>query len=166
MSIRVLFSVCLGSVALAGCSSLLFNPVSAPKQASLSASFEGSGFQQFQCAVDQNGFYWRFIAPDVQIKDVNGHLYAKQGPDFAFTAADGSALRAKITASETSGSNSRMKDVLFEVSSQGNPTGKLSEFRWVKRTNATGGIPFASCRKENLGIFLKVPFRATYEFYK
>ena len=109
---------------------------------------------------------WLLLAlPEVEILDASGRLFARQGADFTFRAADGSFLKATISAADTSGSNSRMKDVLFEVTARGNPIGVLSRFRYVKRTAAVGGIPPSPCRRNSLGTFLKVPFHATYAFY-
>ena len=161
---RGLFLACMALV-LIGCSSWLVDPVAPPYAASLRVTYTGSGYQQFQCVVDKRGYYWRFVAPEVEILDASGRLFARQGADFTFRAADGSFLKATISAADTSGSNSRMKDVLFEVTARGNPIGVLSRFRYVKRTAAVGGIPPSPCRRNSLGTFLKVPFHATYAFY-
>ena len=159
--------VLLSSVlVLDGCSTWLVDPVAPPDEASLRATYIGTGYQQFQCVADKRGYYWRFVAPEVVIRDATGNVFAQQGADFTFHAADGSSLKATISAADTSGSNSRMKNVLFEVIPRGNPTGTLSHFRWVKRTDAVGGIPLSPCRRNVLGTFLKVPFHATYAFFR
>ena len=165
MKTRFLLFACAAHV-LSGCSTWLVDPDSPPDDSSQHATYVGSGIQQFQCVADKRGYYWRFVAPEVLIRDASGNVFAKQGADFTFRAADGSYLKATISAADTSGSNSRMKNVLFEVTPRGNPAGTLSQFRWVKRTDATGGIPTIPCRRNTLGTFLKVPFHATYAFFR
>ena len=166
MSLRRISLISLVSITLAGCSSMLSDPVAPPQDVSMSFSYVGTGYQQFQCTADSKGYYWRFIAPEVEIRDAAGRLFARQGADFTFSAPDGSSLKAKINASSTAGPRSQMKDVLFEGTPRGNLKGKLSSFTWVKRTDARGGIPTTACHKGNLGTFLKVPFSANYAFYK
>ena len=166
MSLRRISLVSLVSIALAGCSSFLTDPVAPPQDVSLSFSYVGTGYQQFQCTADSKGYYWRFIAPEVEIRDATGKIFAWQSADFTFGAPDGSSLKAKINASSSSSSHAKMKDVLFEGTPRGNLKGTLSNFKWVKRTEARGGIPTTGCYRGNLGTFLKVPFSANYAFYK
>ena len=119
MKTRFLLFACAALV-LSGCSTWLVDPVSPPDDSSLHATYVGSGNQQFQCVADKRGYYWRFVAPEVLIRDASGNVFAKQGADFTFRAADGSYLKATISAADTSGSNSRMKNVLFEVTPRRN----------------------------------------------
>ena len=156
--------VCALSLTLAGCSTIFTDPVSPPEGSSLSQTYTGTGYQQFQCAIDKQGYYWRFVAPEIEIRDTTGNLFAKQGADFTFRASDGSSLKAKISASKDG--SSRIKDVLFETTPRGNPTGVLSRFHWVKRTEARGGIPVEPSRRGTLGNFVRAPFSAKYSFYR
>ena len=158
MKTRFLLLACTALV-LSGCSTWLVDSVSPPDGSLLRATYVGAGNQQYQCTADKRGYYWRFVAPDVINRDATGNDFDKHGAGFTLRSEDGRYMKATISAADTSGSNSRMKDVLFEVTPRGNPNGALSQFRWVKRTDAAGGIPTIPCRRNTLGTFLKVPLR-------
>ena len=100
MKTRFLLFACAALV-LSGCSTWLVDPVSPPDDSSLCATYVGSGNQQFQCVADKRGYYWRFVAPEVLIRDASGNVFAKQGADFTFRAADGSYLKATISAADS-----------------------------------------------------------------
>lgn len=160
---RSLF-LCGLSIALAGCSTLFKDAVTPSDGSSLSQTYTGTGYLQFQCAVDKQGYYWRFIAPEIEIRDTAGQLFAKQVADFNFLAADGSSLKSKITSSQKS--SSRIHDVLFETTPRGTQNGVLSDVRWVKRTDARGGVPPGACNRKTLGNFVREPFSAKFSFYR
>ncbi len=164
MTVSRSFLLCVLSLTLAGCSTFFKDAVTPPDGASYSQTYIGTGYQQFQCNVDKKGYYWRFIAPEIEIRDTSGRLFARQGADFTFRASDGSSLKAKITASKES--DARIRDVLFETTPRGNLKGALSRFHWVKRTEARGGVPQETCRRGNLGNFVRAPFSAKYSFYR
>ncbi len=161
---RSLF-LCALSLALAGCSTLFKDAVTPPEGSSITQTYTGKGHLQFQCAVDKQGYYWRFIAPDIDILDATGQLFAKQGADFAFFATDGSSLKSKISSSQES--SSRIRDVLFETTPRGKQDGVLSSIHWVKRTEARGGVPpVEACSRKTLGNSWREPFSAKFSFYR
>ncbi len=157
--------LCALSLALTGCSTLFKDAVTPPEGASFAQTYTGKGHLQFQCAVDKHGYYWRFVAPDIDILDATGRLFVKQGADFAFFSADGSSLKSKITSSQES--SSRVRDVLFETTPRGKQDGVLSRIHWVKRTEARGGVPPTErCSRKTLGNFVREPFSAKFSFYR
>ena len=46
----------------------------------------GAGVLKFQCSADKDGYWWRFIAPEVVLMNPAGRKIATQGADFNFTA--------------------------------------------------------------------------------
>ncbi len=165
MNVSRSFLLCVLSLTLAGCSALFKDAVTPPEGASHSQTYSGTGYLQFQCAVDKHGYYWRFVAPEIEIRDAAGRLFAKQGADFTFLAADGSSLKSKITSSQES--STRVRDVLFETTPRGKQNGVLSRIHWVKRTEGRGGVPDAgSCSRRTLGNFVREPFSAKFSFYR
>ena len=42
----------------------------------------------------------------------------------------------------------------------------LTGITHVKRTDGKGGVPLTRCSPSQLGVTLKVPFTATYTFYR
>ena len=79
----------------------------------------GSGVQKFQCSADKDGYWWRFIAPEVVLTDKTGRRIATQGADFNFTAPDKSKLASKIVSSAPGKTDADLKDVLFKVTPAG-----------------------------------------------
>lgn len=127
----------------------------------------GAGVQKFQCSADKDGYWWRFIAPEVVLMNAAGRRVATQGADFNFTAPDKSKLSSKIVSSAPGKTDADLKDVLFRVTPAGKiKTGTLTPYRWVKRDEAKGGIPTAVCNRNSLGNMLVVHFTARYTFYK
>lgn len=162
---RILSRCALLSSAFALCScASLFSDIQIPKTAQSSMQLQAEGFQLFQCSRDKYGYFWRFIAPEVSLYDGQNKIIVKQGADFNFIANDGSRLKAKIVASDRS-SRAKLNDVLFEVTPHGTVNGMLSNFHWVKRSDAQGGIPQSTCTAKRRGQAIKVPFSAIYTFY-
>ena len=160
-------------LALAGCAQLQSltgsgpsDPL-APDGGKLVMTLQGSGTQQFQCASDQKGRWWKFIAPDVKLVDGTGRTVAHQGPDFIFRAGDGSVASARIVNWDKKPENpSNLRDVLFALRAQGKTAGVLTGIRWVSRTEGQGGQPLTRCSASQTGTTLKVPFTATYRLYR
>lgn len=160
--------LCSVSFLMIGCSAvteIFKDPTEAPAQARLVMETTATGYQLFQCTRDNQGYYWRFITPQATLKDAKGRIVATQGADFAFKADDGSTLRSKIIAVESTGTHSRLKNALFQVSAHGQVTGSLSRYHWVRRTDARGGIPTIACTQQRRSQTIQVPFTAKYSFY-
>lgn len=166
---RIALPVVLG-IGLVGCSATLptvetHDSVEPPEGAKLVRTLRGTGTQQFQCTADEQGRYWRFIAPKVSIKDKRQRVVMTQGAGFAFAAKDGSRLSAEIVASGQATSSVNLKPVLFKTESIGTH-GVLSDIMWIKRDNAVGGVPQTVCSASQIGMILHVRFAADYSLYR
>ena len=167
-SARTALFLCFSAALLTGCANLpqLFGDGISPEDDSVEAmQLVGRGVQQFQCAKDKNGRYWKFVAPKVSLTDSNGREVLVQGADFTFTAHDGSVLTSKIVKWADSRDRENVRNVLFETTGHGK-TGVLTGVRWVKRTEGKGGMPLTTCSASQYGTFLQVPFTARYTFYR
>ena len=169
---RLLAALCAaGAAVLSGCSGLSGlissgDPM-APESGKLLMTLKATGAQQFQCAADKKGRWWKFIAPDAVLVDEKGRVIARQGPDVIFRANDGSVLSAKIVKWDAHPkSHNDLRDVLFETRAQGKKKGVLTGIRWVSRTEGAGGQPQTRCSPSQIGATLKVPFTAVYRFYQ
>ena len=95
-----LFSVATGLVGCSGSLPQLVHSdpaaIEPPENAVLIRTLKGTGTQQFRCTADDQGRYWRFIAPKVTIKDKRRRTVMTQGAGFIFAAPDGSKLAAEI----------------------------------------------------------------------
>ena len=101
----------------------------------------GTGVQKFQCTADTQGLWWRFITPEVTLRDEKGRKVAAQGADFTFSAPDKSRLAAKVESWTEGKTKHDLKGLLFAVRPAGNLKGILSHYRWVKRDEAKGAFP-------------------------
>lgn len=161
----------LSALTLTGCSALdaLMGPGAIdPKDTSAEKALVlyGTGVQKFQCTADTQGLWWRFITPEVTLRDEKGRKVAAQGADFTFSAPDKSRLAAKVESWTEGKTKHDLKGLLFAVRPAGNLKGILSHYRWVKRDEAKGGIPVSACTCNSLGAVLAVRFSARYTFYR
>ncbi len=167
MSVLRLLLPVAAALALGGCATIenLMDPV-APKTGDKAAFvLTASGVQQFQCTADAKGRYWRFIAPEASLVDAKGRQLVRQGSDGSFFAEDGSMLASKIEKYSKESSPENIRDLLYKTSSRGKQ-GILTGITHVKRSNGKGGMPLTRCSPSQLGQSLKVPFTATYTFYR
>ena len=165
-----LLLIAAASLALTGCAQFNFlapNPVEPdPELAQTGLVLTGEGVQKFQCTSDKNGYWLRFIAPEVTLRDAAGRIVAYQGADHGFVAPDRSRLKAKIERSSPGRTENDLKDLLYAVTRTGKvQKGALTPYRWVKRDQATGGIPTVQCSRSELGALISVRFTARYTFY-
>ena len=128
----------------------------------------GAGVLKFQCSADKDGYWWRFIAPEVVLMNPAGRKIATQGRGLQLHGAPTNPnISSKIVSSAPGKTDADLKDVLFRVTPAGKiKTGTLTPYRWVKRDEAKGGIPTAVCNRNSLGNMLVVHFTARYTFYK
>lgn len=155
------------SLALAGCSTIqsIFDPLSPGADASAAFVLSAQGIQQFQCTADANGRYWKFITPQAELKDAKGHVVARQGSEGSVFAKDGSILVAKIEKYADDASPGNLRDLVYRTTWRGKE-GMLTGITHIKRSNGKGGVPLTRCSPSQLGSTLKVPFTATYTFYR
>lgn len=166
MSFRRLVLLALPLI-LSGCSTLqsFFDPLSPGADTSAAFILTGKGVQQFQCTADAAGRYWKFITPQAQLSDEKGRVVARQGSDGSFFANDGSMLSAKIEKYAQDSVAGNLRDLVYKTTHRGRP-GLFSGISHVKRSNGQGGIPLTRCSASQLGTTLKVPFTATFTFYR
>lgn len=166
MSYRRLLPLALSFV-LAGCSTIqnIFDPLSPGADSSAAFVLTAKGVQQFQCTADANGRYWKFITPQAELTDGEGRVVARQGSEGSFFAKDGSILAAKIEKYADKATPGNLRDLVYRTTSRGKE-GMLTGITHVKRTDGKGGVPLTRCSPSQLGATLKVPFTATYTFYR
>ncbi len=166
MSLRTLSASLFCAALLTGCAAISehFNSLE-PSDAKPAMTLTGKGVQIFQCAVDDKGRYWRFVAPQATLIDSHGREVAKQGSEGNFYAKDGSILASRITSHKKAKSADSLPDILYTTTSRGKK-GVLTGVRYVLRSDASEGKPLTACSAIQYGTRLNVPFTATYRFYR
>ena len=92
-------------------------------------------------------------------------MVARQGSEGSVFAKDGSILVAKIEKYTDNASPGNLRDLVYRTTSRGKE-GMLTGITHIKRSNGKGGVPLTRCSPSQLGSTLKVPFTATYTFYR
>jgi hypothetical protein len=169
----------LGALVLASCASApLARPtvpaaIDAPTNVVPALRWFARGTQNYTCtAKTEGGAEWKLTAPEAilyESAEPNAAQVGTHGAGPSWTANDGSrfvgdAARAKRAASPDAGS---IPWLLVPRKDDGAATGTLGGLEFVQRVDTAGGQPPASgCEAATLGAQTKVPYSATYIFYR
>jgi Protein of unknown function (DUF3455) len=131
------------------------------------------GTQNYTCTAraDGSGVEWKLTAPEAVLfasDEPNAARVGTHGAGPSWTALDGSRFigdgaRAKKVPSPEAGSI----PWLLVPKKDGDTTGTLGGMDYVQRLNTVGGQPPATgCDPGTVGAEVKVPYTATYVFYR
>lgn len=144
--------------------------IEAPASATLVLKLSARGTQNYKCqATTSGGAEWKLVAPEAElVADPGGTVAGKHGAGPSWTLNDGSGAKgdgaaAKKAASPESGS---VLWLLIPAQSNGQPGG-LQGVTFVQRIDTHGGAaPATGCDAASVGTETKVPYTATYVFYR
>lgn len=128
-----------------------------------------AGVQIYECAApaDQPAAYaWTFRAPEATLVDRHGRVLGKHyaGPTWEF--ADGSSVVGEVRARDPGPTSTAIPWLLLAAKSTSG-TGVLNATTSIQRVSTAGGIaPSAPCSAENAAVLARVPYTATYYFYR
>jgi hypothetical protein len=145
-----------------------------PASATLVVQLAARGTQNYKCQANASaagGAEWKLVAPEAEL-----FRSAEPGADLAGThgagptwvlkdgsGAKGDAPNARKAASPESGA---IPWLLLSAQSNGQP-GELQGVTFVQRIGTHGGIaPPSGCDTASVGAETKVPYTATYVFYR
>ncbi|QKJ86728.1 hypothetical protein PMPD1_1778 [Paramixta manurensis] len=139
--------------------------------AHLSRELYARGVQIYRCAAGANDNavgVWVFQAPEASLFSDRA-LTTLVGEHFdgpSWQGIDGSEVRGQLLASRAAPQAGAIPWLLLS----GHPTqnaGMFSQIAWVQRIDTRGGVVGAAvCDKPRFGATLKVPYTATYRFYR
>lgn len=178
MKNRYLLAVAHSAVAAVatGCAS---GPVIAPPEVSQalrppadqSAFVEAlaSGVQIYEC-VSKPGepptFEWTFRAPEAALVDRAGRPIGKHYAGPTWESVDGSTVVGDVKARDPGPDKLAIPWLLLTAKAT-TGTGVFSQTKSVQRVKTTGGInPPQACTSENARQVARVPYTATYYFYR
>jgi hypothetical protein len=148
--------------------------IEAPSSATLVVQLAARGTQNYKCQADASaagGAQWKLVAPEAELfrsPEPGGELAGTHGAGPTWVLKDGSgakgdAANAKKAASPESGA---VAWLLIPAQSNGQP-GELQGVTLVQRIQTHGGIaPPSGCDTSSVGAETKVPYTATYVFYR
>jgi hypothetical protein len=126
-------------------------------------TYLGKGVQIYSCTVHDTVPGWTLKAPEAQLTDANGAVFAKHYAGPTWEAADGSKAVGKMMETVPSPTAGAVPWLLLSATSSG--AGILSGTRFVQRINTAGGIaPSGACPEP--GAEQRVPYSADYVFYR
>ena len=127
----------------------------------------GKGVQIYHCQQQQGAPAWVFVAPEATLyiaaEAVGTH---SAGPTWRWK--DGTAVTGKLLITQPSPDRVSIPWLLLAASPaiDSAPTGMLARVSYVRRSDTHGGMPPAGCDARHLGAVARVPYAATYTFYK
>ncbi len=147
--------------------------IEAPASATPVVQLAAKGTQNYRCqATSTSGAAeWKLVAPDAELfraADFSGDVAGTHGAGPSWTLKDGSGAKgdganAKKAASPEGGA---VAWLLIPAQSNGQP-GELQGVTFVQRIGTKGGLaPAGGCESSSVGAETKVPYTATYVFYR
>lgn len=145
------------------------DPTLPPSGVTPAITVEGHGVQIYICAPQNGTFAWVFQSPEATLFDLSTRQQVgthTAGPTWTWN--DGSSIQGKVLRTQpASDPKSNIPSLLLETHPVGAATGALSGIVYVRRSNTqAGSAPPAGCDAQHQGVTLRVPYAATYTFYK
>jgi hypothetical protein len=164
MLTRALFtSIALAFSAVAASAQDIPPKLAPPEERPLIGKYAAKGVQIYVCIAKWVTREWEFKAPEAELVDAQGRLFAKHYAGPTWEAPDGSKAVGKVLASERAPKAGAIAWLLLSTRSSG--SGVLAGARFVQRVNTSGGVgPTGSC--PTTGTEDRVDYAADYVFYK
>jgi hypothetical protein len=181
MAIRVgrVFCAALAALAAAGCASA--PPPASPKvPAAIEAPpgvipvlrWYARGTQNYTCTAkpDGSGAEWKLTAPEATLYEsaaAGAQQVGMHGAGPSWVANDGTRFTGDAAAAKRVPSPDGAVAWLLVPKKEGGVTGTLGGVEYVQRIDTVGGQPPATgCDPSSVGAAVKVPYSATYIFYR
>lgn len=129
---------------------------------------EGKGVQIYACRQQEGKFGWVFEAPEAKLFERSTHEeIGSHGVGPSWTWKDGSSITGKVKEKSPSPDADSIPWLLLQASRRSGVAGDLSDVVWVRRSDTHGGnAPATGCDAQHAGQTVRVPYTATYSFYK
>lgn len=134
-----------------------------PAEAQQLGKYAAKGVQIYVCRAKGDANEWTFKAPEADLVDAQGSLFAKHYAGPTWEAPDGSKVVGKVLANEPAPKADSIPWLLLSADTSG--SGVFTGTRFVQRVNTSGGAgPTGSC--PTAGTEQRVDYTADYIFYK
>lgn len=134
-----------------------------PQERPLLGKYAAKGIQIYVCSVKGGANEWAFKAPEAELTDARGKVFAKHYAGPTWEAPDGSKVVGKVLVNEPAPKAGAIPWLLLSTESSG--SGVLADVRFVQRVNTSGGLgPTGAC--PTTGTERRVAYTADYIFYK
>jgi hypothetical protein len=134
-----------------------------PAGTAMLGAYAAKGVQIYVCTAKDGTNAWTLKAPDAQLVDAKGVVFAKHYAGPTWEATDGSKIVGKLMETAPSPAAGAIPWLLLSAQSSGQ--GALDGVRFVQRIKTSGGVPDSPACPE-AGAERRVPYAAEYVFYK
>jgi FtsP/CotA-like multicopper oxidase with cupredoxin domain len=126
-----------------------------------------TGVQIYECSrKGDSAFEWTFKAPEAALADRSGYSLGKHYAGPTWESTDGSTVVGEVKARDPGTTASAIPWLLLSAKSN-TGSGALSSAKSIQRVATAGGVaPAAACTAANLKEVARVPYTATYYFYR
>jgi hypothetical protein len=126
-----------------------------------------TGVQIYECSQKSDATYeWTFKAPDASLATRSGQHIGKHYAGPTWESADGSTVVGEVKAKDPGPSPSAIPWLLLTAKANSG-SGVFSTAKSIQRVATSGGVaPAEPCAAANLHQSMRVPYTATYYFYR
>ena len=128
-----------------------------------------TGAQLYECtrsAGPPSTFDWVFRSPEATLVDRSGITRGRHFAGPTWESLDGSSVVGDVKARDPGPNPSSIPWLMLTAKSTSG-TGVFSATRTIQRVNTVGGLaPTGPCAAANVGEIARVPYTATYYFYR
>ena len=126
-----------------------------------------TGVQIYECAQKPDATYeWAFKAPEAALADRAGKPLGKHYAGPTWESVDGSSVVGEVKAKDPGPKTGAIPWLLLAAKKNAG-SGVFAETKSIQRVETSGGVaPSAPCGAANLKETARVPYTATYFFYK
>ncbi len=126
-----------------------------------------TGVQIYECSQKTDSSYeWAFKAPEASLADRSGHSLGKHYGGPTWESSDGSTVVGEVKAKDSGPRPSAIPWLLLAAKAN-NGSGTFAAAKSIQRAATAGGLaPAEACTGANLKQVARVPYTATYYFYR
>lgn len=132
-------------------------------------TLHATGYQIYEVRAtkeDPARFEWAFVAPEAELTDASGAKVGRHYGGPTWEGLDGSKVQGEVRAKDTSRSAGSIPWLLLAARTPMGP-GLFAQVTYIQRLDTSGGAaPAPSPTAGQVGQILKVPYRATYAFFR
>jgi len=138
-----------------------------PAPATLQLEALATGVQVYECARKPDAtFEWTFKSPEATLADRAGRALGRHYAGPTWEADDGSRVVGEVKARDPGPLPSAIPWLLLAANSTAG-VGTFADTRYVQRLATAGGqAPASGCAEASIGRQARVPYTATYYFYR
>ncbi|HTC54514.1 MAG TPA: DUF3455 domain-containing protein [Steroidobacteraceae bacterium] len=128
-----------------------------------------SGVQIYECALkagQPSTYEWTFRGPEAALVDLSGHSIGKHYAGPTWKSNDGSSVVGEVKAHDPGPKASAIPWLLLTAKATAG-SGVFSATTSIQRVQTAGGVaPSDTCGAANAAQLVRVPYTATYYFYR